>query len=64
MSNLTRPSDHPLDALANGDAVVVWGQMPNDVVLTPEAVLDSLEPLERAARQALRNRALGIQPSE
>jgi len=51
--------DEPLKASVNGPVVVVWGERGVSIGLTPEAVLDTLEPLREAAELAMRNRARG-----
>jgi hypothetical protein len=52
--------DAPLSATANGPSVVISGVRNVAVAMTPEAVLASLEPLRRAAEDAVRNRDAGV----
>jgi hypothetical protein len=56
------PVTRPFRASANGDQVVVLGDLSVAVAMTPEAALASLEPLRAACEEALRNRAEGRKP--
>ena len=53
-------ADDPFTATVLGSSVIVSGVRNVAVAMTPEAVLDSLEPLRAAAEQAMRNRADGL----
>jgi len=50
----------PFRADVNGPVIVITGVDGVGVSMSPEAILESLEPLRRAAEQALRNREMGI----
>ena len=60
-SEIDDPFNTPFAAMVNGPVVVVTGVDAVAVSMSPEAVLESLEPLRRAAEEALKNRELGIE---
>lgn len=58
------PFDKPLQVHAvDGDVIVSDPDGGSDVWITPEAALDSVPPLRRAAEEALRQQASASDPS-
>ncbi|HEX8570456.1 MAG TPA: hypothetical protein VF699_11110 [Caulobacteraceae bacterium] len=58
----SEPVSTPFTVAVNGPVVVVTGEYGVAIGMSPEAVLESLEPLRAAAEEALANRENGIEP--